>query len=271
MRNITRRLDPSRAHAWSVTTFFAHAPEPVIHDVFAQHSPTSDTTPAGFLLLITVACLFITSGCSDRVDDVSGPRVDLLSSSASDMMTGQSDGQGADTTTQEDTLDMIEDMGPATIGPVDLETLYCELTDGTLVRAAIWASACLDLSMAGILDEAARGFVHGNVLTDAYAPVTYGNCDMLSCLAQVNTCADAEQCLSLVRGEACENDSFARRCNGQILEACQWNGTSNQWVRIQECQRLGAVCEADPGIGDNFRQKLEIWSRNPATAQRQVE
>jgi len=24
-------------------------------------------------------------------------------------------------------------------------------------------------------------------------------------------------------------------------------------------------------IGDNFRQKLEIWSRNPATAQRQVE
>jgi len=29
--------------------------------------------------------------------------------------------------------------------------------------------------------------------------------------------------------------------------------------------------KARHGIGDNFRQKLEIWSRNPATAQRQVE
>jgi len=47
-----------------------------------------------------------------------------------------------------------------------------------------------------------------------------------------------------------------------VVKAIDW--PEDRW-------RDDVSAEEDLYIGDNFRQKLEIWSRNPATAQRQVE
>ena len=125
----------------------------------------------------------------------------------------------------------------------DLDRLYCGLDNGQLVAAALRAGACLDVVPAGILDEAARGFVFGEMMTASYYPVTFGNCELLSCLARAADCAAAEACNEARFGEPCDN--FQRRCDGDVLEACTWVGDEYRYLDAQNCTRLGATCVED--------------------------
>lgn len=125
----------------------------------------------------------------------------------------------------------------------ELDRLYCSLDNGQLVRSAVMAGACLNLSMAGVLDDAARGFVYGPMMQGGYGRATLGNCDLLACLAAAPDCAAAEACdLARQRGP-CDPNVDVARCDGNVLEACQWDGAGASWLAVQDCTRMGSVCQ----------------------------
>jgi len=122
-----------------------------------------------------------------------------------------------------------------------LDALYCGLDNGQLVAAALRAGACLDVPPAGILNEAARGFVFGEMMTSGYYPVTYGNCELLLCLARATDCDAAAACNEARIGEPCGD--YERVCDGDELRACIWTGEETRMVAVQNCERMGGRCE----------------------------
>ncbi len=131
---------------------------------------------------------------------------------------------------------------------MEMNQLYCELENGHLVQAALRAAACLDISAAGILDDAARGFVPGELVNYGYAPATFGGCEFLVCLSNAVSCDEAQACDDARRSGDCD---FGRRCSGDTLQQCNWTGEENAWLDVMECERIGGTCAEDGCQGAN--------------------
>jgi hypothetical protein len=200
-----------------------------------------------FVLAVT----FVTAGCS-RV----GLQDDADSSDAPDSSVPQSDSgvalpdsgitPGTDTGAATDATDPVEsELRPAPDLPTpersdELDLLYCSLSSGQLVQAGLRAAACLEQSLAGVLDDASRGFVYGSMMASGYAKFTYGNCDVLRCLNNATDCEQARACDEERYGDFCEEYQF--RCTGNTLQQCLWNGDLGRWTSVQDCTRQGAAC-----------------------------
>lgn len=128
--------------------------------------------------------------------------------------------------------------------------LYCGLDNGQVVQGALRAAACLDESLPGLLDEASRGYVFGQLLLGGYAPSSLGNCDWLRCLNDAQDCDAAAACEAERDRGACD-EWGASRCDGSWLEYCYGRFDSRpRWLRVQDCDRLEAECvEGDAAVG----------------------
>lgn len=126
-----------------------------------------------------------------------------------------------------------------------LSALMCDLDNGELVAAALRGGACLDASVAGALEDAARGFVFDQTTYYTYAPTTYGSCRFLRCLAAAPDCVAARACDAARWGEPCE--AGQARCDGDTLEYCLWTGEEYRWAQTQDCERAAASCREDGG------------------------
>ncbi len=213
---------------------------------------------------IACACLLVVSlGCSrspvNAGSDAAGGTVDARGVGG---VPGRGDVGGADATAVPDADAMPDADDPdadATelVPPVvdiatpersdALDALYCELENGHLVQAALRGAACLDLSVAGVFDDASRGFVWGEMLRSGYAPVTLGYCELLRCLSNAGSCDEALACDAARRGGACEANTS--RCDGDVLEVCDWTGEGYELIRVQECDRMGGRCVEIPCDG----------------------
>jgi len=125
-----------------------------------------DATSENKLRILTLAIVVVLAGCTSTAGEEDAMNVDIDVSN---------DGM-VDVTMDTTPADL--DAQPETDGHTEtgLDLLYWGLTDETLVGAALRGAACIDgASVPGILDDAARGFVYGEVLLSGYAGFTYGN------------------------------------------------------------------------------------------------
>lgn len=158
--------------------------------------------------------------------------------------TSGTDMTAVDTTPAPDTA---EDTNPGHTA-TGLDLLYCELDNTLLLQSALRAGACLEgAAVAGVLDDAARGFVYGEIMTSGYSALTYGNCDFLACLANANSCTEAQACDDARVKELCSDTPYATRCSGNHLEICRWQSEEiYRWVRVQDCTRIeGGECQQE--------------------------
>ena len=209
--------------------------------------------PAHFSFHFTalgIAVAMVATGCSRTGFDDGEPDAEIDEVDASgDTMVDPT--PNADSNTM---VDVGADIGPRPAPPIDtpnrsdaLNQLYCELDNGHLVQAALRAHACLGVSIAGVMEDAARGFVGGEMLQSTYGRATLGNCDFLACLNNAENCAQARDCEDQrVLGQCDINDRYMR-CDGTWLDVCNWDGEDYHWTRIQDCSRLNAVCEECEG------------------------
>ncbi|MBH25542.1 MAG: hypothetical protein CMH57_14050 [Myxococcales bacterium] len=201
---------------------------------------------------VVLGVALIATGCGRTGHDVHGEAVVQGDAGGVDASMSDLGGGGQDALPERDappaTPDTAEGPPPAPPLPTpersaEVDRLYCELDNGQLVRAALRAAACLDASLPGVLDDASRGFLYGEVMASGYAPVTLGNCDLLKCLDRVTDCAQAQACQDAVAGAACE-DNYRFRCDGTRLVGClpDRERVFRETV-VQDCARQGAACE----------------------------
>ncbi|MFT6395465.1 MAG: hypothetical protein ACJAYU_000207 [Bradymonadia bacterium] len=131
----------------------------------------------------------------------------------------------------------------------ELDALYCGLQNGHLVKAGLRAAACLAVPIAGVMDDASRGFVPGELLTYGYAPATYGGCEFLVCLSNADNCEDARVCETERTSGECGGSG--RRCDGNLMQECLWVEDQFQWIDVIECARIDGACVEEGCVGAN--------------------
>jgi hypothetical protein len=204
------------------------------------------STPAPYLA--PIFALVLAAACGGRTDvrglgsasDVGGD-----TSAGADLARDTASG---DNTESDATQDAPPEPLPAPAIPTPprsaaLSALMCDLDNDQLVAAALRGGACLDASVAGALEEAARGFVFDETTYYTYAPTTFGSCRFLRCLAAAPDCEAAQACDAARWGEPCE--PAQARCDGQTLEYCLWTGEEYRWAQTQDCERAAARCSED--------------------------
>lgn len=204
--------------------------------------------------LIVVACSDNSLPVAEELDSATDTQTttsqDSNNTTAADTQITENDSTNTTTDAPNITDAIITDIATPPLMSDALKNLYCGLDNETLVKSALRAGACLDISVAGVLDDAARGFVYGEMLRSGYGKATYGNCDFLVCLANAEGCEGAMRCEEARRGEVCE-EGYGSRCDGDFLEVCDWVGEESRWVRVQDCGRMGAECRAEVCEGED--------------------
>jgi hypothetical protein len=145
------------------------------------------------------------------------------------------------------------------------DALYCGLSGGQMVQGALRAHACLqDVYVVGMLDDAARGFVWGEVMQSGYFSATYGDCNFLVCLNNADNCEQAVQCAEARQGANCEALGASSSCDGSTLQVCMEVGREGVLTDVQDCARAGGRCvQADCEAPDCNRPSA--WCELPRT------
>jgi len=123
------------------------------------------------------------------------------------------------------------------------DALYCGLSGGQMVQGALRAHACLqEVYLVGILDDAARGFVWGDMMMGGYFSATYGDCNFLLCLNNADNCEQAAQCVQARQGASCDDFLASTACDGSSLQVCMEDGRGAVFTDVQDCARAGGRC-----------------------------